>query len=418
MAVPFSVRKWLARSGVAKWLPSVRKRLGPSAAALRYVSDRWLSTPFDQLLDAAAYWQADGPDAIDLALGAPRFDLVPSGAAKLPNNLRGYPPFEGLPELRSLITGNSDRGSLVTSGATGAFHTILDTYFNAGDSAVLFDPSSPIFSLSLRQRRARLRWVPTRVEAGKTKFDMEPFTKALPNAKLLILANPGNPTGAPLAAEDLEQIAHWCDRYDVLIVEDESFGRYRDDPAPARLADVPKARSRTFTLGSLSKGYGLAAARVGWLSGPAALVKPCLMTAALHKPFVSTPMQTLAIAALKQGDAGFAPVRTEFEAKRRYAFERLKSLGLEPDWPHAGFTLWTPVGSLGLSGRAFAEALLRAKRVLVTPGDVYGPSGAGHVRISCAIDDGRLREGLGRFMEFVYERRQPGTPVEVEKVAA
>ncbi len=418
MALPFPVRKWLARSGVARWLPSVRKRLGPSAAALRYVSDRWLATPFDQLLDAAAYWQAEGPDAIDLALGAPRFDLVPSGAAKLPNNLRGYPPFEGLPELRTLVAGGGERDALVTAGATGAFHTVLDTYFNVGDRAVLFDPSSPLFSLSLRQRRARLRWVPTRVESGTTRFEWDAFRRALPNAKVLVLANPANPTGAPLAAEDLEQIAHWCNKYDVLIVEDESFGRYRDDPQPARLADVPLARQRTLTLGSLSKGYGLAAARAGWLVGPAALVKPCLMTAALHKPFVPTPMQTLAIAALKQGDASFATLRAEFVAKRRYAFERLKAIGLEPAWPNGGFTLWVPVGTLGLTGRAFAEALLRAKRVLVTPGDIYGPGGAGHVRVSCAIDDGRLREGLGRLVEFVSERTCPASPPQVDSVAA
>ncbi|MFO0808298.1 MAG: pyridoxal phosphate-dependent aminotransferase [Gemmataceae bacterium] len=415
MAIPFPVVKWFVRSGVARWLPSVRRRLGPSAAALRYVSDRWLATPFDQLLAAAEFWQADAPDAIDLALGAPRLDLAPSGAAKLPNGLRGYPPFEGLPELRALIAGDTGHDVLITAGATGAFHTILDTYLNPGDRVVLFDPSSPLFSLSLRQRRARLRWVPTKVEGGVTKFAMEPFTKALANAKMLVVANPANPTGAPFAADDLEQIAYWCSKSGVLVVNDESFIRYRDDSAPT---DLPMAKGRTLTIGSMSKGHGLAAARVGWVRGDTAFVKPCMLAATLAKPFVPTPMQTLAAAAIKLGDASFAPVRDEMTSKRRYAFERLKAVGLEPAWPSGGFTLWTPVSSLGMTGREFAEELLKTKRVLVTPGDVYGPCGAGFVRVSCAIDDGRLREGLSRLAEFVGERSRRSASGVPETTAA
>jgi aspartate/methionine/tyrosine aminotransferase len=56
----------------------------------------------------------------------------------------------------------------------------------------------------------------------------------------------------------------------------------------------------------------------------------------------------------------------------------------------------------------FAERLLRSKKVLVLPGDLFGPSGPAHVRLSYATEDGRLREGLGRLAEFLRELRGTG----------
>ncbi len=419
MAYPFLVTKWLVRSGIARWLPSVRRRLEGGAAYLHYLSDRSLATPLDGLTDLAAFWQADAPDAIDLALSAPRIDLPAPALSRLPA-ARAYPPAAGLPELRAAVADRLNERHLalspvdevlITHGAAGAYFTALDTFVNPGDRVVLFDPTSPLFLLGAQHRRARVRWVPSAVEGGRVRFPMEPFTKALPGAKLLVLADPTNPTGGVFAPEDVEQIAWWADKYDVLIYCDESFGRFRDEDAAVSLAAIPQARRRTLLAGGVSKGHGLASARVGWLAGHRHLVKPCLATAALSAPFVPAPCQQVALAALRSPAEAFAPVRDEFAAKRRYTYERLRGLGLEPVWPAGGFTLWLPVAPLGLGGRAFAERLLTEKRVLVTPGKLYGPSGAGYVRLSYAADDGRLREGLGRLAEFVAELRRPAVPM-------
>src|SRR5262249_20618677 len=128
------------------------------------------------------------------------------------------------------------------------------------------------------------------------------------------------------------------------------------------------ARPRTLIAGSISKGYALASARVGWLAGHRHLVRPCALTAALQSPFVPTLCQQIALAALGQGNEAFAPIRAEFESRRRYAYERLRALGLKPAWPTGGFFFWLRVLEQGWSGREFAEQLLRAKNVLVTPG--------------------------------------------------
>jgi aspartate/methionine/tyrosine aminotransferase len=115
--------------------------------------------------------------------------------------------------------------------------------------------------------------------------------------------------------------------------------------------------------------------------------------------------QLAAVTALRQSETAFAPVREAFADRRRYAVERLTACGLTPELPGGGLAVWLPVGSLGLTGRAFADRLYAEQRVLVTPGDLSGPGGDGHVRLSFAADDGRLRAGLGRVAEFAAALR-------------
>src|SRR5207237_69840 len=79
--------------------------------------------------------------------------------------------------------------------AAGAFPAVLDAFVNPGDRVVLFDPTSPLFPLALRARRARVRWLASWVEDGRTHFRLDELDRALRRARLLVLAQPGNPGG-------------------------------------------------------------------------------------------------------------------------------------------------------------------------------------------------------------------------------
>ncbi len=410
MTYPLFLVKLLIRSEIAGFLPGVQRLTEGGGNFLRYYSDRVLSAPYADLRAVADFLEIYGPDAIDLAQGAPRFDLVPSLSSKLPADRRGWPHAWGAPELReavaeklhaehALAVSPADE-VLITHGATGAFTIALDSFVNAGSRVVLFDPTSPLYALTLRQRRARIRWIPTWMENGRTRFRLDHLARALQRARLIVVNSPGNPTGGVVAAEDLEQIAWWAERHDVLIYSDEVFERYQYEGSPLSIGTLPKARRRTLTAGSVSKGHALASARVGWLAGYRHLVRPCALSAVLHTPFVPTLCQLVALTALRQVGDAFQPIRAEFESRRRYAFERLQALGVEAAWPAGAFFFWLPVNQWP-SGRAFAEKLLHEKKVLVSPGEFFGPSGARHVRLSYAVEDGRLREGLSRLAEFV-----------------
>jgi aspartate/methionine/tyrosine aminotransferase len=382
---------------------------------LHYYSDRLLSAPLADLKDAAAWLEAHGPDTIDLALGAPRFDIVPSASTKLPVDRRGYPPHTGLSSLREAIAQHLFSEQLlsvrpldevlVTLGAAGAFHVALESFVSGGDRVVLFDPTSPLFILALRYRGARIRWIETSMEDGRIRFRLDRLARALHRAKMVVVNTPANPTGGTFAREDLEQIAWWANRHDVLIFSDEVYGRYRYDGTARSIGTLSPARQRTLSAGSISQSHALASARVGWLAGCRHLIRACAVAGGLQAPFVPTLCQQMAESALSQPADLFQPLKAEFHSRRQYVFERLQALGLKPSWPSGAFFFWVPVRELGLSGKAFAEQLLRTKKVLVWPGHHFGPSGAGHIRISYALEDGRLREGLGRLADFIREIR-------------
>jgi aspartate/methionine/tyrosine aminotransferase len=417
VAYPLPLIKLLIRTGLAHLLPGVRHRLDSGADFLRYYSDRVLGAPLEDLERAGAALEPVADDVIDLAQGSPQFDLLASGSTKLPADRRGWPPPGGLPELRAAVaaklladnglTFSPDDEVLITAGAFGAVQAVLDGLVNRGDRVVLCDPCSPLYPLAVRTRKARPHWLPTWVEDGRSRFRTDHLARALAGARLLVLNSPCNPTGAVLAPEDLEQIAWWAGRHDVLVLSDEVFERYQHDGELVSFAALPGALRRTLTVGSVSKGHALASARVGWLAAHRHLLRACAAAAALRAPFVPTLAQQVALAALRTGCEAFEPLLAEFAARRRYAFERLRAAGLNPPWPAGAFFLWVPVWELGLTGRDFAAALLREKKVRLTPGDLFGPGGAGYVRLSYAADDGRLHEGLHRLTDFVQALRAP-----------
>src|SRR5207245_8172378 len=113
---------------------------------------------------------------------------------------------------------------------------------------------------------------------------------------------------------------------------------------------LPRAWRRTMTAGSVSEGYALAAARVGWLAGHRHLIRPCTLTAILHAAWPPTLCQQIALTALRQENETFASIRKELESRRRYTYERLQAMGLKPVWPAGAFFVWLQIHGLGISG--------------------------------------------------------------------
>ncbi len=410
MPLPFLLKKFLARTGLARHLPVADRLTDGGAGFVKYYSDRVLAAPVEELLDPATLPRSPGPEVMDLNLAAPQFDS-PVTAGRVAADRVGNPPALGLPKLREAVADTYRRRDgravdpcenvVITHGATGAFAAVLDAFVNPMNKVVLFDPAPPAFALGAKSRRARVRWVPSTSDGGRLRFDPDTLSRAMRGATLLALCEPGNPTGAVIDDADLERIAWAANRSDVLIYLDESFARFRYDRRPCPLATMPGADGRTLSAGSLTAGYGLGSLRVGWLTGPRHLVRACALTASLAAPYVPTLCQQVALRAVQSDDELFGPVLEEFRDRRRYTAERLAAMGLDASDPTGGFFFWVPVAPLGLEGRVFAERLLREQRVLVGPGCAFGPNAAGFVRVSFAAEAGRLREGLKRLATFV-----------------
>jgi aspartate/methionine/tyrosine aminotransferase len=426
--MPFWLTKLLVRTRLARFSPRARRLTDGGTKFLRYYSDRVLSAPVEELFDPAYVPDSAGPDIIDLNPSALR---VESGLSigRFTTDRWGASSPRGALELRQAIaarylrvdgrTVNPETDILVTHGATGAFTAALETLVNPGDRVVLFDPSSPLFSLGAKSRRAKLRWLTTWNEDGGCRFMNAAFEKAMRGAKLLVLSNPGNPSSGCFTDEDLEYIAWIAAAYDVLIYADESFGRFRYAARGKSFGMLAGADRRILTAGSMTQEFGLGSLRVGWLTGPRHLIRACGMMANLNAPFVPAVCQQAAARALSEPDNGFITMLDRLKSKRDYTIDRLKGMGLEPDRPTGGFFVWVPIAGLGMDGRTFATRLFREQQVQVGPGCAFGPGGNGHIRISFAAEDGRLREGLVRMASFIEQLKNPApiVPVEMETAA-
>ena len=411
--------KFWIRTRLAGLFPSVRRLVGPETAALRYYSDRVLAAPIERLLDPALFPPAAGPHVVDLNLAAPRFETA-SSLNRLSIDRDGQPHARGLEELRDAIAADAlirngialDPGEQVqvTHGAAGAYAAALDAFVNPDDRVVVFDPCSPLFALGAASRRARVMWVPTWIEDGRCRFHPAALRKALRGAKLLAFSDPGNPTGASFSLDDRELIATMAAKSDTLVYQDDSFGRFRPQGESHSLATFPLATNRTLLAGSATS-LGLGSARVGWLCGPRGLINAVSVAANLSAPFVPAACQHIATRALREtDDQAFAPIREQFRSRRQFAFDRLQAMGLQPESSSGGYFLWVNIAHLGMTGRVFAEQLYQHRQVLIGPGDLYSPTARTHIRVSFAIEDGRLREGLMRMASFLNGEPAPDMP--------
>jgi aminotransferase len=410
MPFPVMLARLLIRLGLGMYVPGAR-HFAASPGVLRHLADPLLRTPVDLLERLAQEFEPQPPHVVDLTAGAPTFDILPTSTSKLPANRRGLPPLQGLLELRlavaekllldSRLAFNPAEEILITSGALGAIQTICAAFVSAGRKVLLFDPTSPACSLAVQAQGGKIRWLPTWVEDGWTRFRLHDVARLLPGCSLVVLVDPGNPTGGVFRPEDLEQLAWWARRSNALLLSDETFQRYSYGPAPMSIGTLPEARQRTLTVGSVSKSHALTAARVGWLAGPRPLVTACLAVAASRASFVPMLSQMLAQTALRTPPESFAPHHEEFAARLTFARERLQAMSLPVATTSAGLFVWVPVWQAGFEGRTLAQKLREAEQVAVTPGDLFGPSGAGFVRISLATEQGRLEEGLNRLARFL-----------------
>ncbi|NBO91981.1 MAG: pyridoxal phosphate-dependent aminotransferase [Planctomycetia bacterium] len=392
------IRRLIARTVLTRFVPGLAKKLGEHLSTVHHWSDDLLTADWPTLALLDDILREGGPDEIDFASGSPRFENLATTHKRLEE--RGLPPVAGLPILRGAVARYLAAGGyevcpgeqiLITPGAFGAVHTIFDAFVGRGEAVVLPDPVAPLYTLAARS--AKVRWV-------QTVTSRKQLAGAMRGAKLLVVCSPNNPTGAMLGEAELEHLAWHARRSNVLILSDESFTAFAHDAEPLSISAY--APERTLVVGSVSHSHAMAWARVGWIAGPRPLVRACMAAAGLRGPFVSTTAQQTAATALGVLDAT-EPYRQDVERRRDYVSEQLNAMGLRTQKPAAGYFAWckVPAGS----GIEFARRIRQTCRVRLMPGELFGPSGVGRVRLTFGHDAGRLHEGLHRLAgQLVCER--------------
>jgi aspartate aminotransferase len=362
-----------------------------------------------------------GQDAVSFGTGEPDFPtpltICEAGTRAIREGHTKYTPSNGIPELRKAIAATLDRDSgvrydpaqvVVSSGAKQACYEALAVLLDEGDEALVPAPYWLSYPEMVRAVGGVSVPVPCREEDG-WRLRPEAVEKAAgPRARVLVLNSPNNPTGAVLAREDLAAVAEVCRRRDLAVVSDEIYDRMVYGGARntcfASLSD--DARSRTVTVGGVSKTYAMTGWRIGWAAGPAEVVKALGNLQSHLTSNAAAPSQRAALEALTGEQASVDSMVKAFDGRRRLVTDLLNAIpGIRLSPPEGAFYVFVRVDGFygkrkGLDGSVrFCEELLEEHRVACVPGVVFGDDR--YVRLSYATSEERIRTGIGRIAKFL-----------------
>jgi aspartate aminotransferase len=363
----------------------------------------------------AAELRAQGVSVVDLGAGEPDFPSPPCAveAARraLADGFTRYTPGSGLPELRAALAESYGRrfgapwkaaDSIITVGGKAALFQLALALFEEGQEVVLPSPCWVSFPEQIQFAGARPVTVPTCVEDG-FRIHAGPLLEAVTGrTRALLLNSPCNPTGGIVEAADLRQIVAFAAERGLLVISDETYERfvYSDSGAHASAAALAAEFPETVVVvGSFSKTYAMTGWRIGYLLGPAPVVRA---VEAIQSHATSNPTSFAmvgALEALRHAEPEVKVMVAEYRARREMLVPLLNGIpGFRCRPPDGAFYAFPEVSACFGPGRensgALAEYLLEEAGVAVVPGAAFGAEN--HIRISFACSRDTLAQGLER----------------------
>ncbi|MBS6102261.1 MAG: pyridoxal phosphate-dependent aminotransferase [Actinomyces sp.] len=393
----------------------VSKRLGAIApSATLAVSNR------------AKELKAAGEPVIGFGAGEPDFptpDYIVQAAVAAANEpaMHKYTANKGLPELRRAIAEKTLRDSgvevdpetniLVTNGGKQAVFQSFAAVIDPGDEVLLPAPYWTTYPEAITLAGG----VPVEVFASaeqEYKVTVEQLEAArTERTKALLFCSPSNPTGSVYTPEEAEAIGRWALENDVWILSDEIYEHLLyDDAEPAHLQKlVPELFDRIIVMNGVAKTYAMTGWRVGWMIGPADVIKAASNFQSHLTSNVCNVAQRAALAAVSGDLAAVEDMRQAFDRRRKKMVELLSQIdGFKVPTPKGAFYCYPSVeGVIGReiagtkieSSADLAEVILNEAKVAVVPGEAFGPSG--FIRLSYALGDDDLVEGVTRIKKLI-----------------
>lgn len=355
------------------------------------------------------------PEAISLGLGEPDFvtpeHIRKAGAASLLEGHTKYTQNPGLPALREAIGSylaerfalhyDAADEILVTVGGSEAIDLALRCLINPGDEVIIPVPSFVCYGPLTSMAGGVPIFVETKAE-DEFRLTPDQLRSAItPRTKALVLPFPCNPTGGIMDREDLEAIAQVLRGTDIMVVSDEIYAELTYGQHHVSLANLPDMYERTLVVNGFSKSHAMTGWRMGYVCGPAPIVKQMLKLHQFGIMSAPTTSQYAAIEAMRNGDHDIEKMRDEYDGRRRYLVEGLRRIGLPCFEPRGAFYVFPDIRPTGLSSEEFCERFLMEEKVAVIAGNAFGPSGEGFVRCCYATSMKDLSEALTRMEHFL-----------------
>lgn len=374
--------------------------------------------------------QAEGRPVISYAAGEPDFatpeHIVEAAleAVRDPRNHR-YTPAAGLPDLREAIAAKTLRDSglevgagqvVVTNGGKQAVYQAFQVLLDEGDEVLVPTPYWTTYPEAIKLAGGRQVDVFAGSDQGYLVSVDQLEAARTDRTKVLLFVSPSNPTGAVYSPEQVREIGEWALEHGIWVVSDEIYQNltYADDEGgtPPRAVSiveaVPGLADQTILVNGVAKTYAMTGWRLGWMVGPADVIKGAANLQSHLTSNVSNISQRAAIAALTGPQDAVEQMRQAFDRRRRLIVSELSKIdGMSVPVPQGAFYVYPDV--TGLLGREWggvtpttslelADLMLELAEVAAVPGEAFGPSG--YLRFSYALGDEPLLEGVQRLQRL------------------
>jgi aspartate aminotransferase len=369
--------------------------------------------------------KAAGRPVIGFGAGEPDFptpDYIVEAAQRACAEPRfhKYTPAAGLPELREAIAVKTARDSglaisasqvLVTNGGKHAVFQAFAALLDPGDEVLLPTP----YWTSYPESIALAGGVPVLVHTDETSgylVSIDQLEEHLTDrTKLLLFVSPSNPTGAVYPPEQVAEIGRWAAERGIWVVTDEIYEHlvYGDARFVSMPVVAPEIAERCLVLNGVAKTYAMTGWRVGWMAGPADVIKAAINLQSHATSNVCNVAQAAALTAVSGDLSAVAQMRSAFDRRRQVMTAMLNDVpGVVCPLPDGAFYCYPSVkGVLGkqIAGQRpttsgqLAELLLDEADVAVVPGEAFGTDG--YFRLSCALGDADLDEGVSRLAKLL-----------------
>ncbi len=321
----------------------------------------------------------------------------------------GYASVPGISALRDSVAARitSQTGVtttrdniLITPGGQAALFAAHHAACNDGDRALMIDPYYATYPGTIRAVGAVPVAVASRAEDG-FQPDATALAAAAPGAASLLINSPNNPTGVVYGDATLAGIAQVAHDHDLWVISDEVYDTQIWSGTHQSIRALPGMSDRTLVVGSLSKSHAMTGSRIGWLCGPPEMIGHLTNLATNTTYGVPGYIQDAALYALSMGKAFEAQVAAPFRRRREMVLDMLAGQNLIRAIPPDGaMYVMLDIRATGLSGDAFASALLDAENIAVMPGESFGQAAAGHLRVALTLPDDQFRPAFARLLAF------------------
>jgi aspartate aminotransferase len=373
--------------------------------------------------------KAAGRPVIGFGAGEPDFptpDYIVEAAQRAcaQPRFQKYTPAAGLPELREAITVKTARDSgltvpasqvLVTNGGKHAVYQAFATLLDPGDEVLLPTPYWTTYPEAITLAGGVAVLVLTDETSGYRVTVEQLDASYTARTKVLLFVSPSNPTGAVYPPEQVAEIGRWAADRGLWVITDEIYEHlvYGDARFVSMPVVAPQLADTCVVLNGVAKTYAMTGWRVGWMIGPADVIKAATNLQSHSTSNVCNVAQVAALAAVSGDLSAVAQMRAAFDRRRKVMTAMLNEVpGVVCPLPEGAFYCYPSVrGLLGLdiagqrahTSAQLAEILLDEADVAVVPGEAFGTDG--YFRLSCALGDADLEEGVARIAKLLSSAR-------------